>query len=304
MLVTLLQMFSLIGAGLAWARFNPAGDDAGRIRKVITDLVYYLFLPALVLKVLWLAPLGMNSLRIAIAAAVGVLAILGLAVLSCRLCGAERKITGAVLLAAAFPNATYLGYPLLISTFGDWAGAVAIQYDLFACTPLLLTLGILIAARFGDTGERPHPLGLLLRVPPLWAAAAALGLNGLGMTPPEWLLGILGMMGSAVVPLMLIALGLALVRGLGELRHAVHILPVLLLKLGIQPLLVLGTATALGLSGELRTAVVLEGAMPSMVLGVVLCDRYGLDTRIYAAAVTLTTLLAMLTLPFWYQWTL
>jgi hypothetical protein len=47
------------------------------------------------------------------------------------------------------------------------------------------------------------------------------------------------------------------------------------------------------------TGTVIEAAMPSMVLGLVFCDRYGLDTALYAAAVTLTTLLSLLTLPLW-----
>ena len=40
--------------------------------------------------------------------------------------------------------------------------------------------------------------------------------------------------------------------------------------------------------------------MPSMVLGIVLCERYGLDTVRYAQAVTVTTLISMLTLPAWF----
>ena len=44
----------------------------------------------------------------------------------------------------------------------------------------------------------------------------------------------------------------------------------------------------------------MEAAMPSMVIGVVICDRYGLDTSVYAAAVTVSTLLSLITLPMWY----
>jgi hypothetical protein len=63
-----------------------------------------------------------------------------------------------------------------------------------------------------------------------------------------------------------------------------------------------GLASVLGLHGELRTAVVLEAAMPCMVLGVVLCDRYGLDTSLYATTVTLSTALSFFTLPLWFHW--
>jgi len=65
MLTTLLQMFALIGMGLAWSVYNPARMDSRTIRKVLTDAVYYIFLPALVFKVLWQADLGLQSVKIA-----------------------------------------------------------------------------------------------------------------------------------------------------------------------------------------------------------------------------------------------
>jgi len=42
--------------------------------------------------------------------------------------------------------------------------------------------------------------------------------------------------------------------------------------------------------------------MPSMVLGIVICDRFNLDTSLYAAAVTVTTAMSLLTLPLWHAW--
>jgi len=75
-----------------------------------------------------------------------------------------------------------------------------------------------------------------------------------------------------------------------------------LLSLFIVPALVLLVTSMAGLSGDLQTAVVMEAAMPSMVLGLVLCDRFNLDVSLYAAAVTVTTALSMLTLPLWYGW--
>lgn len=41
--------------------------------------------------------------------------------------------------------------------------------------------------------------------------------------------------------------------------------------------------------------------MPSMVLGVVFCDRYALDTGLYGITVTLSTALNLFTLPLWYH---
>jgi hypothetical protein len=80
------------------------------------------------------------------------------------------------------------------------------------------------------------------------------------------------------------------------------LIPIILLQLILTPTLVLILGQSFGLEGMVLTAVVLEAAMPSMVLGIVFCDRYGLDTALYAAAVTVTTALSLITLPFWYGW--
>jgi hypothetical protein len=50
------------------------------------------------------------------------------------------------------------------------------------------------------------------------------------------------------------------------------------------------------------TPVTLLAAMPTMVFGIVICERYGLDTELYAAAVTLTTITSLVTLPIWFNW--
>lgn len=295
----LLEMFALIGLGLIWAWRNPTGIDTVTTRAVLSGLVYHLLLPALVLNVLWHAPLGANTARIAASAATGVLTSMVLAWLACRLCRSDRHITGAMILASAFPNATYMGLPLLTHTLGPWAGAIAIQYDLFACTPLLLTVGIALAARFG-TGPRQNPVLTLLKVPPLWAAGLAVFLNADHVAAPGWLDGLLGMLGAAVVPLMLLVAGMALRGGLRHWRTLPAAIPVTAIQLLWMPAAAWGVASVTGLSGDLRTGVVLEGAMPSMALGVVLCDRYGLNTAVYASALALTTILSGVTLPLWF----
>ncbi len=304
MLEVISQMGVLIGAGVVLKLLRPGGRDPELLRRGLTDIVYYLLLPALVLDALWRTDLGWDSARIAWLAAVGVVAALALAGMGCRLCRVPAPTRGALMLAAAFPNVTYLGIPVLEATFGPWARGVAIQYDLFACTPLLLTLGIITARRLGtadDNSANHSVLRPLLQVPALWAALLALSLNLSGVASPDVVSSLLRLLGNAVAPLMLIALGLGL-RWMGsDPQQLLRVAPVLLIQLLLMPLLVWGLALASGLDGKLLPPVVLEAAMPSMVLGMVICDRYGLDTPFYATAVTLSTALSMFTLPFWYR---
>lgn len=301
MLDVLFQMAGLILCGIGWSWLRPGGLDPSQTRKVLTSLVYYLLLPALVLSVLWRAELGAVSLWIAASAATGVMTGLLLSFFTCRVCHNRAAETGAIVLAVAFPNATYLGLPVLEATFGPWARSVAIQYDLFACTPLLFTVGVLVAARFGEGGASGKELcGELLRIPAMWAALVAALLNGFDVPRPEVLQGLLGLLERGVVPLMLISLGLSLQWHASGWRLLPSMVPLVVFKLVLVPMVVLLFATAIGLSGDLRAAVVLEAAMPSMVLGLVLCDRFNLDVNLYAIAVTVTTVLSLVSLPLWH----
>lgn len=298
----LAQVAVLVGLGVLWRWLAPGGLDADRVRVALSGLVYYLLLPALILSVLWQAPLGRESGQIAVSAAAGVLGALVLTWALLRMIPQTRPVEGTLLLAAGWPNATYLGLPILQASFGDWARRIAIQYDLFACFPLLMTLGILIARRYGAEDRLESPLRTLVRVPPLWAALAAVGLNLSGARPGPILASLLEAIGDSVPILMLLSVGMGLTWGAwswGRLPLALLVAGVQLL---VQPLLVLAVATGTGLVGEPRGAVVLEAAMPTMLLGLVLCDRYGLDTGLYAKTVTLTTAASLLTLPLWFHW--
>ncbi len=300
MLDVLWQMAGLIVCGIAWRHLRPAGLEPAQTRKVLTSLVYYLLLPALVLSVLWQAPMGAGSVVIAAAAAFGIAVGVAGSWLACRYCKNASAQAGALILAATFPNATYLGLPVLEAAFGPWARSVAIQYDLFACTPLLFTLGISVAARYGQAQTAGTGYRTLLTIPALWAAVLAIIFN-IGAVPmPEMIRGLLHLLERGVVPLMLISLGLSLEWRRGGWRMLMPLTPVILLRLLLVPLLVWGFLQFFALPEETAAAVVMEAAMPCMVLGIVICDQFNLDTALYAMAVTATTAFSLITLPLWH----
>ncbi len=302
MFQVLTYMAALIGCGVAWRAFKPFGTDADTTRQALTGLVYVLLLPALVLEVLWKAPLGEESAKLALTAASCVLFSFALAWFAFRIHNTPKTIAGALILAAAFPNATYMGLPVLEHVLGPDARSIALQFDLFACTPILLSLGILMAAAYGENDAKANPIQALIKVPPLWAALLAITLNLSGVPMPQWFDDWLSMLNTGVIPLMLIALGMSLQWSAWRHRYLPLLIPVILIQLFAMPILAMMMGEALGLEGDLLTGVILEAAMPSMVLGLVLCDRYGLNTGLYAIAVTLTTALTLITLPLWFGW--
>jgi predicted permease len=298
---TLIQMTLLIACGVVWRMLGPAGLTAEQTRLVLTTFVYYLLLPAMVIDVLWTADIGLQSFQYTI---LGVGCIV-FGMLCIWMIGTlfkfEDKRLGAMILASAFPNVTYLGLPVLEQTFGNWARSVVIQMDLFATSPFLFTIGIMVVRYYGeDTTEKPKSTLSFLNAPPFWAAALAVILNLNGLIAPPWLAGVLQKLSAAVVPLMLFSLGLALNWNALTGRNIPYVIPVILIKMLLMPLFAIALVSYLPMEGKYKAAAVLDMAMPSMVLGVVFCDRYRLDSALYAMAVTVTTALSLITLPFWH----
>lgn len=296
-----MTVILLLGAG--WRILKPAGLGAEQTRLVLTQLVFYLLLPALVLSTLWKAKIGNETLLIAVVCGAGILVSGSSLWLLLRWFRVINAQTGALILAVSIPNVTYLGLPVLEQTFGEFGRSIVMQFDLFGCEPWLFTLGILTAQHYGETDEDHPPLWLsLCKIPPIWAAIIAVSCNFNQIVMPVWLNEILVTLSSAVVPLMLLSLGMGLQWQSVCWGNVPKVLPVIVFKLGLMPLFALALAWHLGMRGQFLTASILEMAMPSMMFGIVLCDRYRLDSALYAMTVTLTTLLSLLTIPLWYSY--
>jgi predicted permease len=209
----------------------------------------------------------------------------------------ERPSFGVLVLAGSFGNVTYLGLPVITEMLGGRWGYVAILYDQLANTPVLLTVGALIAARFGS-GSGLSVAGSLRRVftlPPLWAVAAGVAVRSAGVAVPALILDTAMLMGRAVIPVMIFTVGLALdFRDLKRLPVAV---PALLIKLVGAPLLAWWVGSSLGLGNEALQAVTIEAAMPVMVLSLVIADEFDLDVPLAAACIAASTIALFFTLP-------
>ncbi|WP_347986686.1 AEC family transporter [Methylomonas sp. AM2-LC] len=303
MKTTLLQMTLLMLCGAVWRIVSPNKLTAEQTRHVLTSVVYYFLLPAMVLQVLWCADIGWSSLQFSFLGCASILLCIGLSWVCARLLRISPAKSGALILAAAYPNVTYLGLPVLEQTLGAWSRSVVIQLDLFAAAPLVFTVGIMLARHFGEAEAEHKPKFFLafLNAPPFWAAFLAVLLNINHIPIPDWLDGLLEKCAAAVAPLMIFSLGLALSWRSLRWRNLPYMLPVVVIKLAFMPWAAMTMLMFMGMTEQNKAAAVLDLAMPSMVLGIVLCDRYKLDSSLYASAVMVTTGLSLLTLPFWHQ---
>ncbi|MCS6988778.1 MAG: AEC family transporter [Chloroherpetonaceae bacterium] len=294
---------TLMSVGALW-QFFPSLPDRSAIRSAISAIVLNVFLPALSFHVLYSAPLNAELWIVPTVSALTCLATLGAAWLVYRALFELSKgrfskaAMGALLLGAAWSNATYLGLPTVTLLVGEDYARVPILYDLLAITPLLLTLGASIGALCGESNYKTDLTSSLLsiaKLPPLWAAMLGVLLNALRAPVPEVLLSACKLAGSAVAPVMIFSVGLAL--RISSPKTLAWILPALVLKLLFSPTVAYLVAQSLGLSGKAFAATVLEAAMPTMVLTMVIADKFKLDSELLAQNIAASTALSFLTIP-------
>lgn len=297
----LISFGLIIALGYAWRFFNPAGLDRHRVRHGLSVAIVHFFLPALAFSLLATARFDRSFIAIPLTALLVTLASLAAVFIVYRTTPLFRRINrsavGVLILAAAFGNVTYLGLPVINQMMGPEYGYMAILYDLLATTPVLLSLGVLIAARYGSGASVSfsNSLRRVLRLPPLWGVAAGVAVNAAGIPLPQPVLDAASLMGRAVIPVMIFTVGLALdFRDLKRLPMAV---PALAIKLLLAPVVAWFIGMRLGLNADALKAVTIEGAMPVMVLSLVIADEFDLDVPLAAACIAASTIGVFFTLP-------
>jgi predicted permease len=180
-----------------------------------------------------------------------------------------------------------MGLPLCLFAFGEPGLALAIVF--FAVSSMLqFTVGVGIAAGSADPRR-------LLRLPLIYAVAAALAVMATGAPVPAWLANTAELIGGLTIPLMLFALGVSLARlQIGSLRRSLALSLVRILG-GVA--LGFGIGWALGLSDAARGVLAIQSAMPVAVFNYLFAQLYRREPAEVAGMIVLSTLISFATLP-------
>jgi predicted permease len=214
-------------------------------------------------------------------------------------------------LVAAFPNAGFMGVPLLVALLGDAAaGPVigAILVDLVVTSTLCLALAQSHSHRARADDERSILAAAALSLrsaltnPLPWAIALGAGFAATDRELPAPIAQIVRMLGDSATPVALFTIGTVLWRA-GQHAHTrtpvANYLPVALIKLLAHPALVFAigvAARALGapLSPFALMVLTLTAALPSASNASLLAERYGADNGRIARIIMASTVLAFL----------
>lgn len=303
--VVFLRIGMAIFCGVIYRRL-PGSVPAQEVRKVISSIVLNIFIPLLAFGVMCRAPIGSDLLSVPLVSIMS--ALVGLALswfiyalgLRSQL---SRPAIGSLLLASTWCNALYMGLPITTAVIGEHVSRIPIMFDYLGMTPLLFTIGTLIGSRFGTTDEEVsigRGLFQALKMPPMLAMAAGLIVNLTGVPVADWFVASCSVSGRVVAPLMLFSIGLTL--AMPKWRSLAVLLPSALIRTIIVPVAVYPLALAVIGNPDVLHAVMLEAAMPSMMLTMVFAERYGLDEVVLAQAIIVSTLFSVFTLPQVLSW--
>jgi predicted permease len=112
---------------------------------------------------------------------------------------------------------------------------------------------------------------------------------------PEFLLSATKTLSVMAVGLMILSLGMALRPR--RVRHIGSLTVVAVIQLIFIPAVVYFIGKALSMEQPWFEATVIEAAMPTQLLTLVVADQFNLDTEILAQAILFTTILSAFTIP-------
>lgn len=224
---------------------------------------------------------GASLLAMAVAAVFGWLATRGL----------DRPRQATVMTATLYGNTGNFGLAIVIFTFDDGA----LPYAAVALV-VVNTVGLIVGVASVTGGAA----GLVraLTTPMTLVVAPALVMNGTGWTLPPILDRSIGLMADAIIPVMLVTLGIQLER-MGLPKIDGDVVRALAGKLAVQPLAAIGAVELFGLAGDAAGAVVLQAAMPAAVFTAVLAIELRTRPDEAATIVLAGSVAAVLTLP-WF----
>ncbi len=290
--ITILSIVLMIGVGYVLKRIDFLSEkDIGSLNNIVV----YVLMPCMIFYALYSADMSLLPV-LGILPFVIFIASIGSGVISYivlkRLHYDDKKLWS-VLVTVMIANTAFMGYPVNLGVFGNSGFLRAIFCDL-ATTCMFLILSFVLMLKFGGTVKTA--LKKILLFPPLWAVVLGISFNLLNIPIGPVLDKTIGYLGDGAIPLIMISLGLSINLD-GLTRSKSMVIFTSIIKLAVFPLIAFVVVSLLGLADLQHDIGIIEAAMPSGMLSLVLAITYKLDYELTSDCILINTVISLITLP-------
>jgi hypothetical protein len=284
---TLVPVFLIVGIGYF---LGPRLEIDARS---LARLAYYVLAPAFIFEILSNADLEADVVlrvvcTLTLTTLVGAFAALAVG----RALGRPAKVTAALILVAVYGNVGNFGLPVITFAFGEEALPLA-GIAFLTVNALAFFIGVTAA-----TWHRLSPLRAVamgLRTPALLVALPAVLVNVGDVTLPLFADRSIGLLANAMIPVMLMTLGVQLA-AMGRPQINRDVMLGSGLRLLLAPAVTTVLVAAFGLDGADAGVTIIQSAMPAAVFTSIIAIEHDLVPDLVTTTVLFTTLASAVTL--------
>ena len=290
--VTILSIILMIAIGYVLKRIDFLSEkDINPLNKIVMNIL----LPCMIFSALYSSDLSLipklGILPVVILISSFVTGLISFFILK-RL-GYDDKKLWSVLVTVMIANTAFMGYPVTLGIFGQDGFLRAIFCDI-ATMCIFLILSFVLVIKFGGTVKKA--IRKIALFPPLWAIILGLGLNILNIPIGPVFDNVINYLGDGAIPLIMISLGLSIdLSGLSRSKAMIGFTSIM--KLLFFPFIAFVAVSFLGLLNLEYTVSIVEAAMPSGMLSLLLSITYNLDYELTSDCILINTVISLITLP-------
>lgn len=290
--ITILSIILMIAIGYVLKRIDFLSDDDV---PTLNNIVIYILLPCMIFSALYSADLSLlpklGTLPFIILASSFITGIISYFILK-RLKLPDIQLWS-VLVTVMIANTAFMGYPINLGIYGHEGFLRAIFCDIATLITFLL-LSFVLVLKFG--GSVRTAVKKIVFFPSLWAIVLGIILNLLNIPIGPVLDNTIGYLGDGAIPLIMLSLGISIDLA-GIKRSKAMIIFTSIMKLAFFPLMAFLIVSFLGFSGLDFKVSIIEAAMPSGMMSLILAISYKLDYELTSDCILINTVISLVTLP-------
>ena len=297
-LLAVLPVFLVVAIGFAAYRVGWISSEA---EHGLFKLTINVFFPCLIFKAVAWNPALREPGNVVMPPLIGFVTIAGGIAISywvSRWFRKERVPNGTFALSAGMYNYGYIALPLALLLFDEKTVGVLFVHNV-GVEAAMWSIGVWVVsgASLQDSWKR------MLNMP-FFAIVLGLTMNfsGTENLVPDWLVYGLDLLANCAIPFGLILVGVtaaSFIKQFSVGRDKRYMLVGVLLRNGLLPALMLCIPAFFQLSRELTAVVVLQSAMSSAVIPIVLAKHYGGEPLTALRVVFASSTVGIVTIPLW-----